>query len=119
MNELEQVREIFLSDVDEETKAENLQQIREWEHSINENSAFLTWKEQELTQEVFSKAKETYVDIGITLANNRELSEQERLTLYSKQDACTWLLSLIAKDARAELETVNKQIRHAINATKI
>lgn len=118
MNEIEKVRKIFLTDVDEETAKENLEKINDWERGISENRAFLQWQELEITQRIYTKAKETYIEIGVKLSNDRRISNDERTSLWARQDAAHWIMNLISKDSRAELEAIDREIRNVINATK-
>lgn len=117
MRELERVREIFLTEVDEETRNDNLEKIKEWEDGLMHAEAFASWQDQDITKELLKEAKETYRDIGIILANNRELTEKERYSFWGRQDACLFLLSLMAKDAKGTLEQIQKEIKIAFNAT--
>lgn len=116
MKELEKVTEIFLaSDVDAEDYAENKERLIEWEKGLNENRLFLSWQAHDVTKEIVIKAKQSYKDFGILLATNRNLTEVQRQSLWAKQDACAFLLSLTDKNALEEIKQIQKQIEVAIN----
>ncbi len=51
------------------------------------------------------------------LVENRSLTEAERLSVYAKQDAAKWILSLTEKDAPKELERIHSAIKQALDAT--
>jgi hypothetical protein len=114
MKDLDKVREIFLTDVDEETKAENLEQIREWEKALADNEAYQGWREHDITKNIAAEARKAYTDISITLATRRDLSEPERLSLYARQDAMRWLLSHSERDAAEANKRIQADIRLAL-----
>lgn len=118
VKELQQAKEIFLTDVDEETYAENLEQINEWESSLRRNKAYDEWKKLDITQEINKKVRETYKDIGIILALNRTLTEAQRQSLYAKQDACVFILELTDQNAKQAINALLSDIKHKINATR-
>jgi hypothetical protein len=117
MSELDTVKEIFLSDVDEETLSDNLQKINEWESQLRKNNAYIAWREHGITEELNKMIKSAYKEHALQLATNRSLSEEQRMRLWAKQDACLFILELTNKDAKSELNSVLREIRHAINAT--
>lgn len=116
MNDIEKLREIWLSDVDEETRKENEEQIKEWERGLIRNEALLDWRSHDITREVAQQAKKTYKDLFFTLAERRDLSDEKRMSIWAKQDAIQWILSLTEQDPVKELERIKKEIRMAINA---
>jgi hypothetical protein len=114
--DLEKIKEIFLSsDVDQESYEENLKQINEWEQGMRQSEDFISWQENDVTKQIIARAKESYKTISMQLILNRELSERDRFSIYAKQDAITWLISLVAKDAKNELETIQNQIKAALS----
>jgi myosin heavy subunit len=117
IKELEKVSEIFLNDVDSEEYQENLQTLKDWENGLEENRLFLSWQSHDVTQRIVQKAKESYKEFGLLLATNRNLTDVQRQSLWAKQDACAFLLSLTTKDALAEIQQILTQIEHAIKAT--
>ena len=118
MRELDQLREVFLTDVDEETEQENLERLSDWERSLRDNKAFSDWQSLEITASILEQTKETYRDIAIQLSENRKLSEAERQVLWARQDAAEWLVQLMGRDAKAELHQVESEIKRALSATK-
>jgi hypothetical protein len=117
-SEIEEVKKIFLSDdLDEETRAENLAQINDWETSLINSKNYVAWQQHDITQEIVKKLKDAYKENGLMLAINRNLTEPQRQSLFSKQDAILWLLSLIVNDAQEMLQQTNREIKQALNAT--
>lgn len=114
MKELDQLKEIFLSDVDDETLTENEEKIREWENALIQNEAFLGWREHDVTREIVSQAKTSYKNHAMQLATNRGLSEAQRQSLFAKQDACLFLLSLTEIDAQGAIAQIHREIRAAL-----
>ena len=117
MKELEQAKEVFLTDVDEETYKENIAKITEWERNLMRNRAYLSWRSQDITQEINKMARNAYREHALALASNRSLTDDQRTSLYAKQDACLFLLSLTDQDAKSALDSVLREIRHALNVT--
>lgn len=115
--ELDKVREIFLTEVDEETRAENEAQIKEWETRLQESEALIDWRDHDITRQIARQARESYRDLALQLSNNRKLTDVERQSLWAKQDAALWILSLTEKDGKGMLEQVKTQIKTALNAT--
>lgn len=116
MSDLDKLKEIFLTDVDEETKAENLEQIRQWEQTLIRSEAFKSWQEHDVTRQIAGKAKETYKDAVLSLGRDRWLKDTQRAELFAKQDAALWILSLTEQDIKVTIEQVQKEIRTALNA---
>ncbi len=114
--DLEKARAIFLTDVDEETREDNAKRLFEWEQSIAQNSAYLKWQQQDITQNVLQEVKNAYQDASVQLALTRDLTEAQRNKLYATQDACLFMINLMAKDAKSTLEQVQKEIRYAVRA---
>jgi len=116
--ELEKARKIFLSDdLDEETLADNEAKLAEWEEVIRENQSFSAWQDHDISKRIVEKLKESYKEFGLRLATNRGLTEAERQSLWTKQDACLFLIDLIDKDAKGVLQRVDEEIKRAINVT--
>jgi hypothetical protein len=61
--------------------------------------------------------KTTYKNASLQLAQTRELTEGERASLWATKDACLMVLSLLAKDAKGEVESVHKEIDYALGST--
>lgn len=116
MNEddLDKVRKIFLTEVDEETRIDNEKKIAEWEHDLRENEAIAQWRDHDITKQLTLKAAATYKDLCMMLATNRTLTEEQRHTLWGRQDACLFILSLTEIDAKGRIEQIQKEIRAAL-----
>jgi len=113
--ELEEVRKIFLADeVDEEERAENEETLSDWERTIVESEMFLDWRSHDVTKQIAQKAKDTYKEMAYLLASDRSLTDEKRRSLWAKQDAALWILSLTEKDAQSTLDQVKKQIEVAL-----
>lgn len=115
--DLEKIREIFLTEVDEETRLDNERQIIEWETSLRENEAIAEWRDHDITKKLALQAKESYKECAMQLGLDRRISTETRERLWAKQDACLFLLSLIEVDATGALERIRHEIRNALNAT--
>lgn len=116
-DKLEEARQIFLTDVDEEIRRDNLERITEWEQSLRLNSAFAQWQESDISKLLIKEFKTTYKNASLRLAQTRELTEAERASLWATKDACLMVLSLLAKDAKGEVESVHKEIDYALGST--
>lgn len=114
---IEQARQIFLTDVDEEIQKDNLEVLKEWEQSLRQNAAFANWQESDISKQLIKQFKVTYKNASLQLANTRNLSEDQRKTLWATKDACLMVLNLLAKDAKMEIENVEKAIDHALSST--
>lgn len=114
MDIIAQAREVFLIGVDEDTRKENLADITAWEKSIVENKAYIDWQAHDITKSIARKVKEVYVEASLQLVNTRLLNEQAKGKLYATQDACIVILSLIERDAKSELESLQNDIRKRI-----
>lgn len=112
--DLEQVREIFLTEVDEETLKQNKEEIDSWNQSLIENKAYLEWQSSDITRSISRQAQESYKDASMSLALKRDLTDIDRNKLYAVQDACTFILSLTDKNAKESLEQLSKQIKQAL-----
>lgn len=117
MKELDELRAAFLSpEIDSETRVENEEKIREWEQGLVMNEAFAGWQSHDVTRQIVAQAKQSYKEMALLLAENRHLKEGERLSLWAKQDAIVWLLSLTERDAKGALDNIRDEIRTALNA---
>lgn len=116
--ELDALKAVFLAPtLDEETRAENEEQLRQWEQQLIESEAFQSWKDHDITKQIVAKAKSSYVECAIMLATRRNLTDDKRQAVYAQQDAIKWLLSLTEVDAKGAMEAVQQKIRAALNAT--
>jgi hypothetical protein len=117
MKEIDRAKEIFLTDVEPETYAENLATIQEWERTLIKNQAYLGWREHQTTHELNKMVKAAMIDHAVQLGTNRNLSDEERNVLWAKQDACLFILNLTDQNPRTAIDSVMRDIRRAINAT--
>lgn len=112
MSLIDKAKEYFLSnDIDEETREENAEQIREWEAAIIQHEAYADWQDHDITKLIASKARARYVDIALRLSNDRSLTAETRATLWAGQDAALWILSITSTNAREMLEDIQQEIR--------
>lgn len=116
-DKIEQARQIFLTDTDEETLKDNLDKIREWEQSLRKNVAFTQWQSNDISKLLVLEFKLAYKNASLRLAESRTLSEAERASLWAIKDACLMVLSLLAQDAKGEVESIQKEIDHALSST--
>lgn len=114
MSDLERLREVFLTGVDEETKEENLAQIREWETALFEAEQYSSWKEHDVTRRIALQARRAYVDLSVRLATDRSMTDVTRHSFYARQDAMLWLLSLTDRDAKETVRQIESDIRRAL-----
>lgn len=118
MDKINKVREIFLDpSLDEEERKENEEQIRQWETTLVENEGLASLQEHDTSKQIIAQLRKSYRDFSLSLAMNRNLTEKERFSLWAKQDACEFLLSILNKDAKSALKSLDKEVRHALNAT--
>lgn len=116
MKELDEVRKIFLTEVDEETRLDNEQKIIEWETGLRENEAMADWRDHDITKKIAQQAKQTYKELSMQLATNRNLTDEQRRSFWGRQDACLFILSLIEVDAKGAIERIHNEIKTAIAA---
>lgn len=113
---LEKLREIYIAeDVDEETRADNLNIISEWQSNLIKLGEFAGWKEHPVTTMIIAQAKKSYVDHSLLLARSRELTDTARNSLWGKQDAMLWLISLVSKDPKKEIAHIESLITRALS----
>jgi hypothetical protein len=115
-DKLEQARQIFITDVDEETRLDNLDKIEEWSKSIRENTAFAQWQSSDISQILIKQFREMYSEAAMQLAERRDLTTAQRESLWAKQDAALVMLDLISRDAKSEIESIHKQLNHALRS---
>lgn len=117
LNDLDKLRAIFLADeLDDETRRENETQIAEWEAAMLENEGLHSWQEHDVTKELIAQAKRSYVQMAATLANDRNLDDTRRKSLWAKQDACMYFVALGSRDAKGELQRIRQEVRTALKA---
>lgn len=108
------VRKIFLTEVDEETRADNEKLIKEWEQGLIHNEAFKDWQDHDVSREIADQARRSYIDCALSLASNRQLTDEQRKSTWAKQDAALWLLSLIDKDAKGTIKRIEEEIKRVL-----
>ena len=118
MDELNKAKEIFLEDVDDETREENLEKIREWEQSLIESEAYQSWIEHPITQDILKRAREQYSQTVMVLGTRKDLPEKDKLAFWGIQEAALWLMGLGSQDAKGEIERVHSEIRQALEVTR-
>ncbi len=114
--DLAKLREIFSSGADEETREENLSQIAEWESSLAQLHDKAGWQEHDITKAVVTRARSAYVEHSLLLMRSRELTDPERFSLWAKQDACLWLISVASGDAKTEIGRIQADIKRALQS---
>lgn len=113
--QIDKLKEIYLAnDVDSEDYADNLARITEWESALRKNEDFVSWQESDVTKNIYQQAKETYKEAAMQLWRDRTLTDAQRATLWAKQDAALWIISMIAKDAKSEITYIQTEIRKAL-----
>jgi hypothetical protein len=118
--QLEKIKKIFLADnLDPEDIEDNKRTLQQWEETLGENEPLASWKEHEYTEKIVQLFKDAYKQIGLKLAYDRELTQEERQSLWNKQDAIMLMLELMLTDvdARGIVQSVKREIQTAINAT--
>jgi hypothetical protein len=119
MKELDEIESIFLADdVDEETRTENAEVVREWKRSLRESETYLHWQQSDITKEISHKAKEAYLAAALRLATDRSITPEIRFKLWAEQDAASWILSLTEQDAKGALAALKNTIASKLDATK-
>ena len=114
-DDLSKLREIYVAeDVDVETRTDNLAVIAEWEKKLVECDDFSSWQEHDVTKNIIAQAKKAYLDHSLLLARSRDLTESARQSLWAKQDAMLWLISVGSRDVRSEIASINREIARAL-----
>lgn len=113
--DLEKLKEIFLSgDIDSEDYEDNLKLISSWELDLRANEEFAGWQTSDITKSIITQAKESYKNNAVLLMTNRELTEKARESIWAKQDAMIFLLSLVEKDTKSAIGQIHREIRQAL-----
>ena len=117
---MERIRKIFLDDeLDSDIIEDNRRTLDQWQQVLSENEPLASWKEHEYTEHIVQLFKSAYKEIGVKLAYDRSLSDQDRANLWNKQDAIMLMLELMLSDVDAKgiVKTIKREIEQAINAT--
>lgn len=120
MNDIDKLKSVFVNDteIDEETRQENLEMISKWEKGLRASNAFASWQGHPVTVDILMQARKSYTDTVLVLGRDKRLSPDERVSLFAKQDAMLWLISLASKDVKIELAGINAEIQRALAAIK-
>jgi len=117
MKEIDKLKEIFLSnELDEDILKENQEQINEWEQSILFNEALVSWKEHDVTVSVIKQARSSYRELAQMLATSRSLTDEQRKSIWARQDAMLWFINMAAKDPVKEIESIRQEVLRALDA---
>lgn len=116
MKELEKIKELFLTeDLDAEDYEDNRKRIEEWQEAIINNENIIAWQEHDITKAIAKRVKTAYREHALILINNRNLSEAQRNSIWAKQDACQFLLSLLEDNGSKEaIEQIKKEIERTL-----
>ena len=115
MKNIEKLKEIYLADdVDSEDYEDNLHDIKNWELDIIENENLLSWQEHDITKKIIEKAQESYISLSTRLSTDRDLTETQRMSIYAKQDAMKWIISLSGENPKSVLKDINNKIKIAL-----
>lgn len=115
---LDKLKDFFLKGVDEEDYKENLEKISEWEQELREGETFEEWQKDDTTQEIISQAIKSYKEQATELMINRKLTDEQRKSLYARQDAIIWLLSLVYKDVKSKVGSINREIEKLLKVVE-
>lgn len=118
MQEIEQLKEVFLTDVDPEDYEDNKRQIEQWQQQLTESEEYASWVDHPVTRNIAIQCRVSYLEATKSLALNRNLTDNDRASLWAKQDAALWLLSITEKDTKSAIAQIRRDIDRALNATK-
>lgn len=117
MKELDDVKKIFLaSNVDDEDRADNEAKIREWEKGLQDSEELAGWLDHPVTKTIMQQARSSFVELSLALLDRR-LIDARRIDLFAQREAMIWLLTFASKDPKADIESINNDIKRALNAT--
>lgn len=115
--ELQKLKEIYTSaDLDSEDYEDNLKLITSWENSLRESDDFINWQKSDVTKSIARQAKDSYKDNAMRLIRDRELTDAQRQSIWAKQDAAMWILSVVERDVKGVLTQIRAEIRRALSA---
>ena len=114
-NDLEKLKTIFLSDeVDAEDYQDNLDKINEWEQSLVSNENIKGWQDHDITREIVQRAKESHATLSLLLATDRKLTDTERASIYARQDAMVWMISIASESPEQVIAGIQDDIKKAL-----
>ena len=116
MENLQKLKEIYLTDVDAQSYQENLERITEWEKALIAHENMASWQAHQTTIDIKKQAKESYVFFCVQLATNRKLTDEQRISIYAKQDACLWIMTLGNDHALEDIRAIQRDIQIALQA---
>lgn len=111
---LEEAKEVFVIGEDEETKAENLEEINKWQQEFVELENFTSWQEHDVSKKLIEKIHHEFVEVSFKLAIDQSIDDSERKELFAKQKAMLFVLSLISQDTKENIKALYKEIRFKI-----
>lgn len=115
MNELNDLKKIFLDEtLDTETYQDNLKTISEWENTLMQSEMFLSWQEHDATKEIVRKAREVKQSNARRLSTDRTLTQEQRSSLFAKQDALDWILTIATGDTKEKILQTHNLIKKAL-----
>lgn len=118
MDKLQKLKEVFIDPtLPEEEQQDNLDFIKKLEDSIIQNKQIDTWLKDPITVDIMATARESYIELSLSLINKRDITEKERLSIYARQDAMLWILSLLPKDTQETLNSIDARIEQILNET--
>lgn len=115
---LDKLKDIFLKGVDEEDYEENLDLLNQWEQDLRESESFEEWQKDDITQMIVDQAIRSYKEQGMELMTNRKLTDEQRKSLFARQDAVNWLLSLVYKDVKSKMRSINNEIEKTLKVVE-
>lgn len=116
MEELQKLKEIYLTDVDSDLYQENLEHITKWEKELIANENMISWLSHDTTIVIKDQAKNTFIELAITLATDRKLTDVLRQSIYARQDACLWILLLGDNNPIQTIQLIKNDIKTALQA---
>lgn len=116
--DFDKLREVFLSkDIDDEDYDDNYKALNDLEREYRESVDLQEWLGHVLTKKLFDTAQEAYVSNAVRLAQDRELTEKERWSIYAKQDAMLWLLTVVEDNPTEKISLIEEQVKKALGTT--
>lgn len=114
MTDLEKLKEIYLDPtLSKEEIEDNARYIDKWEKVLIESKGFSSWLKDPITTDIFNNARTSYIELSRLLIEKRDLTERERLSIYARQDAMLWILSLKG-GAEQTITSIDKEIKIAL-----
>ena len=118
MDNIELIKKVFVDqEPDESERIDNAQRIEEWSKILIENENLLSWQQHEYTQTIYKEFRKEYKYIGLQLATDRDMTQEQRQSLWHKQDALILMMSLMKSDRnpQQEINAIELEIKAAID----